>query len=56
MKAKLKKVGASVLAGLTSREAVSAEKIIAVVILTRVAVVIPGVAVWIDLLIKALQG
>lgn len=52
----LKKLGASLLAGITSQEAVKAEKTLAVVLLTRAAVVIPGLVVYIDLIIKAING
>lgn len=50
----LKKLGVSLLAGLTSREAVQAEKVIAVVLLTRAAVVVPGVAVYIKIVLGLL--
>ena len=52
---KVKKVLWSILAGLTTKEAIRAEKIIAVVLLTRAAVVVPGVALWINMIVKALS-
>lgn len=55
MKSTLKKVGAAVLAALTSPEAVKAEKSIAVLVLVRLAVTVPVLAVVIDVVVKALS-
>ena len=56
MKAALKKFGASILAALTTPEAVKVEKSLLVVALTRAAILVPTVAVLIDILVKALGG
>ena len=56
MKKTIKKIGASILAALTTPEAIKAEKSLAVVALVRLAVLLPGAAVLIDLLVKALGG
>lgn len=56
MKSKLKKVGASLLAALSTPEAVKAEKYLAVVALTRAAILIPAAAFLIDALVKYLGG
>lgn len=55
MKAKLKKVGASVLAALTTPEAIKAEKYLAVVALVRLAILVPGAAALVGVLVKALS-
>lgn len=55
-KKSLKKLGASIAAAFTTPEAIKAEKYLAVVALTRLAILLPGVAVLIDLLVKALGG
>lgn len=51
-----KKVGASLLAALTTPEAVKAEKSIAVIALARLALLLPGAAFLIDALVKYLGG
>lgn len=51
----LKKVLAAIAAALTSPEVVTAEKNMAVLALTRLAVLLPGAAIAIDMLIKALS-
>lgn len=56
MKAKLKKVGASIAAALTTPEAIKAEKSIAIIALTRAAILVPASAVVIDVIVKALGG
>jgi hypothetical protein len=50
----LKKVGASLLAALTTPEAVKAEKSLAIVALTRALILLPGAAVIIDVILAAL--
>jgi uncharacterized membrane protein len=55
MKSVLKKVGAAVLAALTSPEAVKAEKSIAVLVLVRLAITVPVLAGVIDIALKALS-
>jgi hypothetical protein len=52
----LKKLGASIAAAFTTPEAIKAEKYLGVVALTRLALLLPGAAVLIDLLVKALGG
>jgi hypothetical protein len=52
----LKKLAASVAAAFTTPTAIKAEKSLAVVALTRAALLIPSAAVLIDLLVKALGG
>ncbi len=52
----LQKVAASVAAGLTTPGAIKAEKYLAVVVLTRLALTLPAAAVLIDVLVKALGG
>jgi hypothetical protein len=54
MKAKLKKVAASIAAAFTTPEAIKAEKYLAVVALTRAAVLVPSAGVVIAVAIKAL--
>ena len=56
MTASLKKFGASILAALTTPEAVKAEKSLAVIALTRAAILVPSAAVVIDIIVKALGG
>jgi hypothetical protein len=56
VKAKLKKIAWSVAAAFTTPEAIKAEKSLAVIGLTRLAVLVPTAAVLIDLLVKALGG
>lgn len=56
MKRALKKFAASVAAALTTPEAVKAEKSIAVIALTRAAILIPSAATVIAVLVKALGG
>lgn len=53
---KVKKFLASLVAAFSTPEAVKSEKYLAVVALTRAAVLIPGAAVLIDLAIQALGG
>jgi hypothetical protein len=55
MKAFLKKIGASVAAALTTPEAIKAEKSLAVLALVRLAILLPGAAALIDVLVKALS-
>jgi hypothetical protein len=51
-----KKFGASLMAALSTPEAVKTEKYLAVIALTRIAILLPGAAILIDLLVKALGG
>lgn len=52
MKDILKKVGRGVLAGLTSTEAVKAEKSIATLVITRVVISLGGSAITIETILK----
>ena len=51
----MKKILWSLAAALTTPEAVKAEKSLAVIILTRAAILVPAAGVLIDLAIKALS-
>ena len=50
-----KRILHGILAALTTPEAVKAEKSLAVVVLVRLALFVPAVAVYIDLIVKALR-
>ena len=52
----LKKIGASLLAALTTPEAIKAEKSLAVIALTRLAILVPAGAGVVLVIIKALGG
>ena len=52
----LKKIGASVLAALTSPDAIKAEKSLAVLVLVRLAITVPALALGIDFVVKLLGG
>lgn len=56
MKAKLKRVLWGVAAAFTTPEAIKAEKSLAAIGLTRLAVLVPGAAVMIGALVKYLGG
>lgn len=56
LKAKLAAIAAGILAALTSPEAIKAEKSIAALVLTRVAVLVPTAAGIVLVIIKALGG
>lgn len=52
----LKKLAASIAAGLSTPDAVKAEKYLAVVALTRAAILVPAAGFLIDALVKYLGG
>lgn len=56
MKAELKKIGASLLAAFSTPEAIKAEKYLAVVGLTRAAILVPSAAGIIFVVVRALGG
>lgn len=56
VKATLKRIGAGILAALTSPDAIKAEKSLVALALTRAAILVPAAAVLIDILVKALGG
>ena len=55
MKAALKRVALGVLAAFTTPEAIKAEKSLATIVLTRLAILVPAAAFAIDLLIRAIN-
>lgn len=55
MKKKLKRIALGVLAALTTPEAIKAEKYLAVIVLTRLAILLPSAAFVLDRLIEALS-
>lgn len=52
----MKKILYGILAALTTPEAIKAEKSLAVIVLTRAAILIPSAAVLIDLLLRYLTS
>lgn len=52
----LKKIAASLAAALTTPEAIKAEKSLAIIVLTRAAILLPAAAGVILVIIKALGG
>lgn len=50
----LKKIGASILAALSTPEAISAEKSLAVIVIVRLAILVPSAAFLLDALAKFL--
>lgn len=52
----LKKFGASILAALTTPEAIKVEKSLAVIALTRALILVPALAAVIDIILAALGG
>lgn len=55
MRSTLKKILYGLLAAFTTPEAIKAEKSLAVIVLTRAAVLVPSAAILIDIVIKALS-
>lgn len=51
----MKKILLGILAALTTPEAIKAEKSLAVIVLTRAAILVPSAALLIDMLVKSLS-
>lgn len=51
----MKKILMGILAAFTTPDAIKAEKSLAAVVLTRLAVLVPSAALVIDMIVKALQ-